>query len=83
MATKRQRYMISVDDEMFNEIEDFRFGKRYNTRSDATQALIHLGLEYLRENPYEAARELWHYQDRKRGEVYIDGESILPEGEEV
>ena len=45
MATNRQRYMISVDDEMRKEIEDFRFDKRFNTMSEATQELIRLGLK--------------------------------------
>lgn len=48
MSTMRERYMISVDDDMFNDIENFRFGNRFNTRSDATQALIKLGLQVLK-----------------------------------
>lgn len=49
MATKKQRYMISVDDAMFLEIEDFRYEKRYPTRSEATSELIRLGLEVIKE----------------------------------
>lgn len=48
MSTMRERYMISVDDDMFNDIENFRFDNRFNTRSDATQALIKLGLQVLK-----------------------------------
>lgn len=48
MSTNRPRYMISVDDDMFNEIEDFRFKNRYQTRSEATAELIRLGLEELK-----------------------------------
>ena len=44
MATKRSRYMISVDNEMFNAIEDFRFLNRFQTRSEATAELIRIGL---------------------------------------
>lgn len=47
MATQRKRYMISVDDEMFNAIEDYRFEQRFQTRSEATTELIRLGLEYI------------------------------------
>lgn len=47
MATKKPRYMISVDDDMFNAIEDFRFERRFQTRSEATAELIRLGLEAL------------------------------------
>lgn len=50
MATKRPRYMISVDDEMFNAIENFRFENRFQTRSEATAELIRLGLESLNNN---------------------------------
>ncbi len=48
MATKRPRYMISVDDDMFNAIEDFRFERRFPTRSEATAELIRLGLEQIK-----------------------------------
>lgn len=48
LATKKPRYMISVDDDMFNAIEDFRFEHRFQTRSEATAELIRLGLEALK-----------------------------------
>ena len=48
MATKKPRYMISVDDNMFAEIEDFRYEKRFPTRSEATAELIRLGLEAIK-----------------------------------
>lgn len=47
MATQRQRYMISVDDDLFERIEDFRYKNRFPTRSEATAELIRLGLESL------------------------------------
>lgn len=50
MATKRPRYMISVDNDMFNAIEDFRFEHRFQTRSEATAELIRLGLEQLKKD---------------------------------
>jgi len=48
MATNKSRYTVSVDDDMFNEIENFRFENRFQTRSEATVELIKLGLEQLR-----------------------------------
>lgn len=48
MATKKQRYMISVDDDMYHAIEDFRFERRFQTRSEATTELIRLGLEVIK-----------------------------------
>lgn len=49
MATSRPRYTVSVDNELFEQIEDFRFSHRYQTRSDATAELIRLGLEYIKQ----------------------------------
>lgn len=43
--TNRPRYMISVDDETFQKIEDFRFQNRFPTRSKATAELIRRGLD--------------------------------------
>ena len=36
MATDKSRYTVSVDDDMFKKIEDFRFENRFPTRSEAT-----------------------------------------------
>lgn len=47
MATDKPRYTVSVDNELFKQIEDFRFEHRYQTRSEATVELIRLGLETL------------------------------------
>lgn len=47
MGTNRPRYTVSVDQEMFEKIEDFRFENRYQTRAEATVELIRLGLEVL------------------------------------
>ena len=47
MATDKPRYTVSVDKEMFQAIEDFRFEHRYQTRSEATVELIRLGLEMV------------------------------------
>lgn len=51
MATNNPRYTVSVDDALFQEIEDFRFQNRYPTRSEATAALIRLGLASLKKAP--------------------------------
>lgn len=64
MATKKPRYMISVDNDMFNAIEDFRFERRFQTRSEATTELIRLGLEQLKKEEAAAkeARESENHQ---------------------
>ena len=48
MATDRPRYTVSVDNELFQQIEDFRFERRFQTRSEATIELIRMGLEALK-----------------------------------
>lgn len=53
MATNRPRYTVSVDDELFQRIEDFRYEHRYQTRSQATVELIRLGLEVLKKEQPE------------------------------
>ena len=53
MATNKPRYTVSVDDELFQKIEDFRFEHRYQTRSEATVELIRLGLEALQKEEQE------------------------------
>ena len=64
MATDRPRYTVSGDNELFQQIEDFRFERRFQTRSEATVELIRLGLESLkkeqqtpREKPADEARD--------------------------
>ena len=42
--------MISVDNEMFRAIEDFRFNQRFQTRSAATAELIRLGIEAFKKD---------------------------------
>jgi len=50
MATDNYRFTISVDEELFNEIEDFRFENRYQTRSEACMDILKLGLKAVMEN---------------------------------
>ena len=45
MATDKPRYTVSVDAELFQKIEDFRFEHRFQTRSEAPVELIRRGLE--------------------------------------
>lgn len=54
MATDKPRYSITLDEEMFKEVEDFRFEHRYQTRNQATLELIRLGLEALKREQQEA-----------------------------
>ncbi len=54
MATTKPRYTVSVDEDLFQQIEEFRFENRYQTRSEATVALIRLGLKQLKQEKGKA-----------------------------
>ena len=45
MTMHKYRYTISVDPKVFQQIEDYRFEKRFQTRAEATAELIRRGLE--------------------------------------
>lgn len=64
MATDKPRYTVSVDNELFQQIEDFRFEHRFQTRSEATVELIRLGLEALMKEQAEAKGK-----DKDKGET--------------
>ena len=57
MATSRPRYTVSVDEDLFRKIKDFRFEKRFQTRSEATVELIRLGLEALKREDEKAENQ--------------------------
>ena len=71
MATNKPRYTVSVDDELFEKIEDFRFANRYNTRAEATVALLEIGLKALDSlSPEELSAKVQEFKKtrRKNGE---------------
>ena len=57
MATDKPRYSITVDDELFQQIVDFRFNNRFQTRNQATLELIRLGLESLKNEKEDSKKE--------------------------
>lgn len=64
MATEKPRYTVSVDKEMFQQIEDFRFEHRYQTRSEATMELIRLGLEVLQKETAVQEKEQENHAEK-------------------
>lgn len=57
MPTEKPRFCITVDEELFKEIEDFRFENRYPNRSAATLELIRRGLQTLKNEQAEQEEE--------------------------
>ena len=70
MATDKPRYSITLDEEMFKEVEDFRFEHRYQTRNQATIELIRIGLEQLKkeQEAKEAAQNKQPITNEEDGE---------------
>lgn len=50
MATDKPRYSITLDEELLEKVENFRFVKRYSTRTQATVELIRLGIKKSEES---------------------------------
>lgn len=50
MATDKPRFTITVPEDLYKLIEDYRFENRYSSRSDAVIDLIRKGLIELDEN---------------------------------
>ena len=53
MPTEKPRFTVIVYDELFQQIEDFRFENRYPSRSAAALELIRLGIEQIRREQAE------------------------------
>jgi len=48
MPTEKPRYTVTVDEELMQKIDDYRFENRFPSRSAATLELIRLGMEALK-----------------------------------
>ena len=60
MSTEKPRYSITLDEELFKEVEDFRFEHRYQTRNQATVELIRLGKDICKALILCEARHIIH-----------------------
>ena len=47
------RFTIAIPQDVFDELEDYRFEKRYASRSKATVDILKLGLEALKKQEQE------------------------------
>lgn len=53
MPTEKPRITVVVDDDMLQQIEDFRFENRYPSRSAAMVELIRLDIEQIKKEQAE------------------------------
>lgn len=49
MPTNNPRFCITVTKDILDEIDNYRFDKRFNSRSQATVELIRIGINALKE----------------------------------
>lgn len=47
---KNKQVLVTIPNEMLEEIEDFRFAKKYNNRNEAIRALIQSGIDTEKQN---------------------------------
>jgi len=47
MTTERQRFSITLDDDLYNKVSSFRYNNRINTQTKAVVSLLQLGLKTL------------------------------------
>lgn len=79
MATELPHFSITVDDELFEMIEDFQFRNRYPNRNMAINALLRAGAEALKDQadttPKKPTRKKRRQQDEdEKTEIHIEPE---------
>lgn len=61
MATNKNRFSITVDDELYKKIEDFQFERRIKSQSKAVNELMLIGLSALMDNDIKIGPDLNDY----------------------
>jgi hypothetical protein len=56
MPSEKPTILFVVDEETFEEIEDFRFNNRIQSRSEAVRLLVKEGLKNLKEKPHKKSK---------------------------
>jgi metal-responsive CopG/Arc/MetJ family transcriptional regulator len=51
MATQKPQILLTLDEDLFNRIEDFRYENRIPARSEAVRQLIEAGLKKQEKKP--------------------------------
>ena len=67
MPTKKPRFIVTVDEDLFDQIEDFRFENRYQNRNAAMVELIRTGLKAKEERDEE--REVCEREETKNDDL--------------
>ena len=67
MPTKKPRFIVTVDEDLFDQIEDFRFENRYQNRNAAMVELIRAGLKAKEERDEE--REVYQREETQNDDL--------------
>lgn len=67
MPTDKPRFTITVDEALFEQIEEFKFANRYKNQTKAVIALIEKGLDVLAKNDPEIAKAI-----QKKHPIYLE-----------
>ena len=59
MSTEKPRFTITVDDELFKRLEDYRFENRCPNRSQAVVELIRQSLDKYDKKKRKKVKNLW------------------------
>lgn len=69
MPTKKPRFIVTVDDDLFDMIEDFRFENRYQNRNAAMIDLIRAGLKAKEEKERDEEGEVHQSEDKENHNI--------------
>lgn len=72
MPTEKLRVMLTIEDEVARDIEDFRFGNRFASRSAAINELIRRGLEAIAQEREAEAEGLRRQLEAAKAEFEAD-----------
>ena len=65
MPTEKPRYTITLDEEMLEKIDNYRFENRFANRTQATLELIRIGMETLEKQQKKAEKEAAQKKDEQ------------------
>lgn len=75
IPTNKPRFIVTVDDDLFQAIEDFRFENRYQNRNAAVLALLRAGFDALYADDQDGTgetneeREVYQQENEKNDDV--------------
>jgi hypothetical protein len=59
LATNKARFIITVEEDMAKEIQDYHYENRYKDRTKAILALLRMGLDYARAEQTSDSKKVW------------------------